>query len=159
MATRSPDCPPTRPTSMVLICESAGTHPQIPRLLKSVARTRPMYVRLALWSLHHPAWVEGHTGGSRFTPTVHPCSLRGGGCGWPTCMSPIHHNKMRNSYMVAERQLQFHTASSAQYVPMQPRQQQLDHLDESALCAERRNDTNERSCSQSSHLKGHRGGA
>ena len=39
---------------------------------KIVAR-RPTYVRLALWFLHHPAWVEGHTGGSRFTPTVHPC--------------------------------------------------------------------------------------
>ena len=22
---------------------------------------------------HHPAWVEHHTGGSRSTPTVHPC--------------------------------------------------------------------------------------
>ena len=43
-----------------------------PRLLEIVAR-RPTYVGLALWLLHHPAWVEGHTGGSRFTPTVHPC--------------------------------------------------------------------------------------
>ena len=43
-----------------------------PRLLEIVAR-RPTYVGLALWFLHHPAWVEGHTGGSRFTPTVHPC--------------------------------------------------------------------------------------
>ena len=37
-----------------------------------VAR-RPVYARLALWFLHHPAWMEGHTGGSRLTPTVHPC--------------------------------------------------------------------------------------
>ena len=32
----------------------------------------PVYVRLALWFLHHPAWMESHTGGSRLTPTVHP---------------------------------------------------------------------------------------
>ena len=31
---------------------------------------------------HHPAWVEHHTGGSRSTPTVHPCWLRSGGRGW-----------------------------------------------------------------------------
>ena len=40
-----------------------------------VAR-RPVYVRLALWFLHHPAWVKGHTGGSRLTPTVHPCPVQ-----------------------------------------------------------------------------------
>ena len=51
---------------------AAGVHVYNPRLLEIVAR-RPTYVGLALWFLHHPAWVEGHTGGSRFTPTVHPC--------------------------------------------------------------------------------------
>ena len=40
----------------------------------NVAR-RPTYVRLALWFLHHPAWMESHTGGSRLTPTVHPCPV------------------------------------------------------------------------------------
>ena len=28
-----------------------------------------------------PGW-EHHTGGSGLTPTVHPCPLRRGGCGW-----------------------------------------------------------------------------
>ena len=46
-----------------------------PCLLEIVAR-RPVYVRLALWFLHPPAWVEGHTGGSRLTPTVHPCPVQ-----------------------------------------------------------------------------------
>ena len=49
----------------------AGVHVYKPRLLEIVAR-RPTYVGLALWFHHHPAWVEGHTGGSRFTPRVHP---------------------------------------------------------------------------------------
>ena len=42
-----------------------------------------MHVRKSWRSgnLHHPAWVEGHTGGSWSIPTVHPCSPRGGGCG------------------------------------------------------------------------------
>ena len=31
--------------------------------------------------LHHSAWVEGHTGGSRSTPTAHPCPKMGRGCG------------------------------------------------------------------------------
>ena len=44
-------------------------------LLEYVAR-RPTYVRLALWFLHPPALVEGHTGGSRLTPTVHPCPVQ-----------------------------------------------------------------------------------
>ena len=52
--------------------KSAGVHVCNPRLLEIVAR-RPTYVGLALWFLHHPALVEGHTGGSLFTPTVHPC--------------------------------------------------------------------------------------
>ena len=37
-----------------------------------------------------PGW-ERHTGGSRSTPTVHPCGLRSGGCGWlspPTLHEP-----------------------------------------------------------------------
>ena len=69
-----------------------------------VAR-RPVYVRLALWFLRHPAWMEGHTGGSRLTPTVHPCWLRSGGCGWPMkSKSPIHHRNTRNPYMVAEHE-------------------------------------------------------
>ena len=52
--------------------KGAGEYVYNPRLLEIVAR-RPTYVGLALWFLHHPALVEGHTGGSRFTPTVHPC--------------------------------------------------------------------------------------
>ena len=50
----------------------AGVHVYNPRLFEIVGR-RPTYVGLALWFFHHPAWVEGHTGGSWFTPTVHPC--------------------------------------------------------------------------------------
>ena len=57
-------------------CQSVGVGAQlyIPRLLEIVER-RPVYVRLALWFLHHPAWMESHTGGSRLTPTVHPCPV------------------------------------------------------------------------------------
>ena len=51
-----------------------GAQLYIPHLLEIVAR-RPVYVRLVLWFLHHPAWMESHTGGSRFTPTVHPCPV------------------------------------------------------------------------------------
>ena len=40
------------------------------------AERRPVYVRLALWFLHHPAWMESHTGGSRLTPTVHPSPVQ-----------------------------------------------------------------------------------
>ena len=40
---------------------------------------------------HHPAWVCHHTGGSRSTPTVHPCPLRWEGCGWLNSNYP-HHN-------------------------------------------------------------------
>ena len=59
----------------------------IPHLLEIVAR-RPVYVRLALWFLHHPAWVKGHTGGSRLTPTVHPC--------------PVQLGRLRVAYVVHE---------------------------------------------------------
>ena len=45
---------------------------------------------LALWCLHHPASVGHHTSGSRLTPKVHPCSRKGGGCGWLT--APKHNN-------------------------------------------------------------------
>ena len=51
-----------------------GAQLYIPHLLEIVAR-RPVYVRLALWFLHHPAWMESHTGGSRLTPTVHSCPV------------------------------------------------------------------------------------
>ena len=51
-----------------------GAQLYIPHLLEIVAR-RPVYVRLALWFLHHPAWMESHTSGSRLTPTVHPCPV------------------------------------------------------------------------------------
>ena len=37
---------------------------------------------------HHPAWVGHHTGGSPLTPTVHPCRLLSGGCGWLTAQQP-----------------------------------------------------------------------
>ena len=50
----------------------AGAQLKNPCLLEIVSR-RPVCVRLALWFLHHPAWVEDHTGGSRLTPTVHTC--------------------------------------------------------------------------------------
>ena len=47
---------------------------------------RPVYVRLALWFLHHPVWMESHTGGSRLTPTVHPCPVQLGRL-WVACVS------------------------------------------------------------------------
>ena len=74
-----------------------GTQLYIPRLLEIVER-RPVYVRLALWFLHHPAWMESHTGGSRLTPTVHRCP-KGEAVGG-LCMSPIHDSKTRNPYKV-----------------------------------------------------------
>ena len=58
-----------------LLFPDVGAQLYIPHLLEIVAR-RPVYVRLAHWYLHHPAWVEGHTGGSRLTPTVHPCPVQ-----------------------------------------------------------------------------------
>ena len=42
---------------------------------------------------HHPAWV-GHTGGSRSTPTVHPCLVRQEGCRWLTYQKHYNHHKM-----------------------------------------------------------------
>ena len=48
-------------------------HTSIIHIFPILEARRPMYVRLALWFLHRPAWVKGHTGGSRLTPTVHPC--------------------------------------------------------------------------------------
>ena len=33
---------------------------------------------------HHPSWVGHLTGGSQSTPTVHPCLVRQGDCGWFT---------------------------------------------------------------------------
>ena len=48
-----------------------GAQLYIPHLLEIVAR-RPVFVRLALWFLHHPAWMESHTGGSRLTPHSTP---------------------------------------------------------------------------------------
>ena len=55
--------------------EGVGAQLYILHLLEIVER-RPVYVRLALWFLHHLAWVKGHTGGSRLTPTVHPCPVQ-----------------------------------------------------------------------------------
>ena len=49
--------------SLVELCyrtSDVGTQLYIPRLLEIVAR-RPVYVRLALWFLHHPVWMESHT--------------------------------------------------------------------------------------------------
>ena len=43
---------------------------------------------------HHPAWVAHLTGGSRSTPTVHPCLVRQGGCGWLT------HHEHRTEFMM-----------------------------------------------------------
>ena len=40
-------------------------HVYNPHLLEIVAR-RPTYVRLALWFLHHPAWMDSHTGRADF---------------------------------------------------------------------------------------------
>ena len=46
--------------------------------------------------------MEGHTGGSQLTPTVHPCSLRGGGCGWPKqSTSPMTRRTQRNPHSLS----------------------------------------------------------
>ena len=45
-------------------------HTSIIHIFSIFVARRPTYVRLALWFLHHPAWVKGHTGGSRLTPAV-----------------------------------------------------------------------------------------
>ena len=57
-------------------------------------------------NLHHSAWVEGHTGGSRSIPAVHPCSKNGR----RLSVARKHHNHTslmgtnhtRNYHMVAE---------------------------------------------------------
>ena len=51
-------------------------HTSIIHISSIIVARRPVYVRLALWFLHHPAWMEGHTGGLRLTPTVHPCPVQ-----------------------------------------------------------------------------------
>ena len=48
-----------------------------------------------------PGW-EHHTRGSRLTPTVHPCPLRRGGCGWLVTATQHRSNMSPNSDMVAE---------------------------------------------------------
>ena len=88
----------------------AGAHVYIPRLLENVVRS-PTYVKLALWYLHHPAWVEGHTGGSRFTPTVHPCPVRWGGCGWPTQLHEPN-NARENAQLVQFEKINLHQVKS-----------------------------------------------
>ena len=73
MFSRASAC--ARVKHLIFFCTlTTGAQLYNPRLLEIVAR-RPVYVRLALWFLHHPAWVEGHTGGSWLTPTVHPCPV------------------------------------------------------------------------------------
>ena len=42
--------------------------------------TQQSTTRVGALIFHHPPWVEHHTGG-RSTPTEHPCSRKGGGCG------------------------------------------------------------------------------
>ena len=63
----------------------AGTHVYVPRLLENVAHARPQNVRqdALVPSPSCLKRVEGHTGGSRLTTTVHSCPFRWGGCGWP----------------------------------------------------------------------------
>ena len=51
-------------------------HTSIIHMSSIIVARRPVYVRLALWFLHHTAWMESHTGGSRLTPTVHPCPVQ-----------------------------------------------------------------------------------
>ena len=58
---------------MVFLHGDVQEHTSIIHISSIIVAHRPVYVRLALWFLHHPAWMESHTGGSRLTPTVHPC--------------------------------------------------------------------------------------
>ena len=60
-------------------------HTSIIHISSIIVARRPVYVRLALWFLHHPAWVEGHIGGSRLTPTVHPSPVQLGRL-WVACV-------------------------------------------------------------------------
>ena len=43
--------------------------------------TQQTTTRVGALVAHHPAWVSHHTGWSRSTPTVHPCSRKVEGCG------------------------------------------------------------------------------
>ena len=65
----------TRPWTRTGRGRGVGAQLYILHLFEIVA-LRPVYVRLALLFLHHPAWMESHTGGSRLTPTVHPCPVQ-----------------------------------------------------------------------------------
>ena len=55
------------------IYQIVNTNRSIIHISSIIVARRPVYVKLALWFLHHPAWVEGHTGGTRLTPTEHLC--------------------------------------------------------------------------------------
>ena len=82
----------------------------------NVAR-RPTYVRLALWFLHHPAWMESHTGGSRLTPTVHPCPVQLGRL-WVAYVSYEHAQPVHGS----GARVQDHDPGTSQPETQTPRQ-------------------------------------
>ena len=66
-----------RPTHIwEVVCAMVQEYTSIIHISSIFVARRPVYVRLALWFLHHPAWMESHTGGSRLTPTVHPCPVQ-----------------------------------------------------------------------------------
>ena len=60
-------------------------------------------------NLHHSAWVEGHTGGSRSIPRVHPCPQNGRRL-W---VARKHHNQ--TSPMRTNHTRKYHTV--AEHVP------------------------------------------
>ena len=65
----------------VVGCCGALTFPHLSMTAQDHLTTAPtphstIHKELALWQ-HSSSWMEGHTGGSRSIPTVHPCSQSG----------------------------------------------------------------------------------
>ena len=84
-----------------------------------------------------PGW-EHHTDGSWLTPTVHPCPLRRGGCGWLVTATQ-HLTKMSaNSDMVAGPLVEYSSAVSRrraknEMVSQSPAESQRRHQSESLV--------------------------
>ena len=88
-----------------IISVNLQEHSCIIQISSIIVARRPVYVRLALWFLHHPAWVKGHTGGfpvdTHSTPVPRSTGEAVGGLSNFT--SPIHHRNTRNPHMAAEQ--------------------------------------------------------
>ena len=72
--------------------------------------SQPRKARAGALMAHHPAWVGHYTGGSRSTPTVHPCPLPVGRL-W---VAQQHYPHQNGNNMVAERQCWLLSSKSVQ---------------------------------------------